>query len=77
MKNTNAVPQMLLDNGRGQEGDRRKESKLLTFQDRRADEWRRAADRHARAGESILAMMFRNEAVFVEAEFSPKGKVTL
>ena len=45
-----------------------KENKLLSFQDRRAAEWRRAADRHAAAGESSTAILLRNEAVYIEDE---------
>jgi hypothetical protein len=77
MENANVVPQKLLDTDSRQAGDRRKENNLLTIQDRRAGEWRRAADRADRAGNSIAAQLFRNEACFVEAEFTPAGKPTL
>lgn len=44
----------------------RKENRLDKFQDRRAAEWRAAAERHEHAGSVVLAQLFRNEAWRVE-----------
>ena len=48
--------------------ERRKENKLIAFQDRRVQEWRRAADRAEHAGEPVKAQMFRNTAWAIEQE---------
>jgi hypothetical protein len=68
MENTSAVPTI----ERRHQGDRRKETREVP-EDRRAQDWRRAADRHARAHqgptpESTVALFFRNEAARIEDE---------
>lgn len=59
---------------RRQRPERRKEARAIAFEDRRAQDWRRAADRHAHAhegpGESTVAIFFRNEAFRIESETS-------
>lgn len=39
---------------------------MVTYQDRRIAEWRRAADRHEAEGNTTTAMMFRNDALRLE-----------
>lgn len=46
--------------------ERRKEPRMVTYQDRRIAEWRRAADRHEAEGNITTAMMFRNDALRLE-----------
>jgi hypothetical protein len=63
MENTTALPTM-----DERQTERRKENKPIAFQNRRVNEWRRAADRKEREGLPVSAMMFRNEAFMVENE---------
>ncbi len=69
MENTTAI---LNGTEQRQQTERRTENKPIGFQDRRAYDWRRAADRHALAhegpGESTVAIFFRNEAYRLERE---------
>lgn len=48
--------------------ERRKENKLITFQDRRVFECQRAANHAERLGHPVSATMFRNEAYRIEQE---------
>lgn len=57
---------------RRQQPERRKESKAIAFEDRRASDWRRAADRMERAGLPVAALIFKNEAFLVESEMSER-----
>ncbi len=50
------------------QGERRKENRLVAFQDRRVEEYRRAADRHEAAGNPLTAQLWRNEAYLLERE---------
>ena len=58
MENTNALPTE----------NRRKAKEYMEFQDRRARIWRDAADRAEQRGESATALLFRNEAYFIEQD---------
>lgn len=53
---------------RRQHADRRKEHRHAPIPDRRAQDWRRAADRMERAGRPVTALFFNNEAALVEGE---------
>lgn len=53
---------------RRQHADRRKEHHHAPIPDRRAQDWRRAADRMERAGRPVTALFFNNEAALVESE---------
>lgn len=64
MENT-PVPKMLFD--RRRQPERRKEHKLV-IEDRRAEEWRCAADRAEHRGQPVTALLFRNAAYEVETE---------
>jgi hypothetical protein len=52
----------------GNQIERRKENKLISFQDRRGPDLRRIADRYERAGQPVTAQLFRNEAYRAEQE---------
>jgi hypothetical protein len=60
-----AVPEIFVD--RRKRAERRREQRPVV-EDRRATDWRRAADRMERDGRPVTALFFRNEAARVEGE---------
>lgn len=70
---TNPEPNPEPNMDRRQEPERRKENKLVNFQDRRAAEYRRAADREQQSGNTTAAILWRNEAYRLECEQDGSG----